>query len=30
VTRIGADVGGTFIDAVVRGDDGRLTFKELL
>ncbi len=28
--RIGADVGGTFTDVVVSGDDGRLTFTKVL
>jgi N-methylhydantoinase A/oxoprolinase/acetone carboxylase beta subunit len=30
VTRVGADVGGTFTDVVVTGDDGRLTFTKVL
>jgi N-methylhydantoinase A len=30
VTRIGADVGGTFTDIVVTGDDGCMTFTKVL
>ena len=30
MTRVGADVGGTFTDVVVSGDDGRLTFTKVL
>jgi len=30
VTRIGADVGGTFTDVVVTGDDGCMTFRKVL
>ncbi len=30
MTRIGADVGGTFTDVVVTGDDGRMTFRKVL
>jgi 5-oxoprolinase (ATP-hydrolysing)/N-methylhydantoinase A len=30
VIRVGADVGGTFTDVVVSGDDGRVTFAKVL
>ena len=30
MTRIGADVGGTFTDVVVTGDDGCMTFRKVL